>query len=347
VIAAPHNDRACLDAITERVAAMVESQDQALVAIAEQHESPQTLVAWLRSLPQRDDNGLPCDLPKVTACRPPQRLRIPAEDPNCVERSAIYLGVAELIDPHPVRQLATVDTASGLHTFPTEDGEPVILDPEQSRNGLRAGLFRAARGRNCAAPVELTPTEAVDWIAELAEEPAGRLRSGVRRVRNGHQALRAVLVGRPICIAEVRDVAFLLALAEREAKLYGPAGRRVVQTTARAVDGLDQTAALKWMIRTAPRNAFGLGSLGIKPNSAIFSAMGRVGGRFGYQVGVEALRAKLDKLGIGGPFLTAIENELNREGLSLGALSKPAPMIGTFGALTPQALAGRWLAKKI
>src|SRR5688572_19512028 len=208
---------------------MVEDRDPALVAVAEEHQTPEALVAWLRSLPQRDDNGLPCDVPKVRACRPPQRLRIPAEDPNCVERSAIYLGAAELVEPEPVRRLATVETPAGLHTFPTEEGEPVILDPLQSRNALRAGLFRAARGRNSAAPVEVTPTEAVDWIAELAVEPAARMPGGERRVRNGHQALRAVLVGRPLCIAEVHDVALLLALAEREAGLYGPAGKRVVQ----------------------------------------------------------------------------------------------------------------------
>jgi hypothetical protein len=35
---------------------------------------------------------------------------------------------------------ATVNTPSGPHTFPTRDGEPVILDPFQSRNALKAGL---------------------------------------------------------------------------------------------------------------------------------------------------------------------------------------------------------------
>jgi hypothetical protein len=84
VIAAPHNDRDCLDAITEEVAEMVESLDPMLLAIAEEHGSPEALAAWIRSLPQRDDTGLPCDGPKIEACRPPQRLRIPAEDPNCV-----------------------------------------------------------------------------------------------------------------------------------------------------------------------------------------------------------------------------------------------------------------------
>jgi hypothetical protein len=348
VIAEPHNDRACLDAITEEVVAMVEMRDPALVAIAEEHRTPEALVAWIRSLPQRDDTGLPCDGPKVEACRPPQRLRVPADDPNCVERSALFMGAAELIDPEPVRRLATVETPAGLHTFPTEDGEPVILDPEQSRNALRAGLFRARRARNGSEPVALTPTEAVDWIAELAAEPAARFVGGPRRVRNGHRALRAVLVGRPLCIAEVRDVAFLLALADREAAHYGAPGRRVVHTTARAMGELDRAAARRWLEKTAPRNAgIEIGGVRIKPNTALIAALGRVGGRLGYQVGIEALRAKLATLGIGAPFIHSIERELNREGISLGQLAAPVPMVGTFGALTPQALAGRWLAQKI
>src|SRR5688500_12222478 len=122
---------------------MVTSTDAALVALAEEHRTPAALARWIRGLPQRDDTGAPCDGPKVEVCRPAQRLRVPAEDPNCVERAALYLGVAELMDPDPVRRLATVETPAGLHTFPTEDGEPVILDPQQSRNGLQASLYTA------------------------------------------------------------------------------------------------------------------------------------------------------------------------------------------------------------
>jgi hypothetical protein len=103
------------------------------------------------------------------------------------------------------------------------------------------------------------------------------------------------------------------------------------------------------MERAAPRNAVELraGQKRIRPDTALLSSLGRVGGRLGYQIGVEALRAKLATLGIGAPFLSSIERELNREGLSLGALAAPAPMIGTFAALTPEALAGRWLAQKL
>jgi hypothetical protein len=348
VIGKPHNDGACLGAITAEVASMVERREPELVAIADEKGSVDALARWIRALPQRDDTGLPCDGPKVDACRPPQRLRVPADDPNCVERSALYVAVAELIDPTAVRRLATVDTPGGLHTFPTENGEPVILDPLQSRNCLRAGLFRARRRRNGSKVAALSPTEAVDWLAELAAEPAARFTGGPRRVRNGHRALRGVLVGRPLCLVEVQDVAFLLALADREARAYGAPGPRVVKTTASAVERLDQLAAERWLERAAPRNAgFKLGPLTIKPPTAVLGALARVGGRLGYQVGVEALRAKLSALGVGAPFIKSIERELNHEGLSLGALAVAAPMSGTLGAMVPQALAGRWIARKI
>jgi hypothetical protein len=348
VIATPHNDRACLDAITETVVEMIEAGDATILAIASQHRSPHGVASWIRSLPQRDDMGRPCDGPRVAECHPPQRLRIPADDPNCVERAALYIAAAELLDPAPIRRLATVETASGPHTFPTEDGEPVILDPMQSRNALRAGVFRANRARNGNAPIALTPAEAVDWVAELAAEPALRFVGGSHRVQNGHRAVRAVFVGRPLCIADVRDVGFMLALAAREAGLYGPTGHKVVETTARAVDNLDRLAAQHWMSRTAPRNAFELrvGGLRIKPDMKLLSSLGRVGGRIGAQVGLEALRVKLAAMGITGPLMQSVEQELKKEGLSLGPLSKPSP-IGSLASLTPQGLGGHWLARKI
>jgi hypothetical protein len=349
VIAAPHNDRSCLDAITAVVMDLVESNDPTLVALAEEHQSSQGLARWIRSLPQRDDTGLDHDGPRIEECRPAQRLRIPAADPNCVERGAVYLGVAELLDPRPIRRLATVETASGPHTFPTEDGEPVILDPLQSRNALRAGLFRATQARNGNAAIELTPDQVIDWIAEVAEEPASRFVDGRRRVRNAHRALRALLGGRPLRVADIRDVAYMLALAGREAAMFGKVGPKVVRTAVLVVDGLDRRNARSWMARARPRNVFEfrLGGLRIKPNTRLLGALGRVGGRLGYQVGLEALRTKLATMGIAGPVLESIERELKREGLSLGPLARPAPIVGSLGALSPEALAGRWLARQI
>jgi hypothetical protein len=349
VIDRPHNDHECLDAATDEVIARVEARDPALVAVAEQFGDAGDVAAWLRTLPQRDDEGLPCDGPKVAACRPPQRLRFDALNPNCFERSAQWIGVAELLDPDHVYRLATVDTPSGLHTFPTRDGAPVILDPMQSRNALRAGLYRECRN---ASPVVLTPTQAIDWIAGLAMEPAARFRSGVHRVRRAHRALCAVLVMCPLCIADVKDVAFLFALAEREARLYGPTGLRVVHSTARAVDQLDRIAADRWLAeQSGARNAgpfqLRIGDYAISPNIPLLGSLARVGGRIAGNVGLEALKIKLASMGITPPILNTLEGELKREGLSLGPLAAPAPMLGSLAAMTPEAIAGRWLAQKL
>lgn len=351
MIGKPHNDRECLGAATEEVIERVEARDPALVTLAEQFNDTDDLAAWFRTLPQRDDAGVPCDGPKVTACRPPQRLRFDAADPNCFERAARFTGAAELIDPAPVYRLATVETPNGLHTYPTRDGEPVILDPRQTRNALRAGLYRACRNAS-AGPVAVTPTQAVDWVAELAKEPAERLPNGPRRVDNGHRAIRAVLIGRPLCISEVKDVALLLALAEREARLWGPMGLRIVHTTAHAIDRLDRLAADRRLgEQSAQRNAgpFSLrfGNHTISPNIPLLGALARTGGRIAGNVGLEALKVKLASMGISPPVLSTVERELNQEGLSLGRLATPPPMLGSLTAMTPEALAGRWLAAKL
>jgi hypothetical protein len=319
VIATPENDHACLDAITEEIAGRLRDRDPAIVAIAEAHPTTAALAQWLRSLPQRDDHGTPHDGPKVDACDPPQRLRLPAADPNCVERAATYLAAAELIDPVPVRALATTDTPGGLHTYPVEDGRPVVLDPQISRNALAARRFHDHRARNGSAPVELTPRELIAWLADIAVEPAARFDRGAERVARGHRALCLVLDGRPLCVVDLRDVAFVLALADREARQWGPLGPRMVATAARAVDQLDQAAAGRppappATARNVPVPELRVGDTRIRPDMQILGALGRIGGRLGYAAGVEALRIKLAGLGVGGPVLNTLERELQREG---------------------------------
>lgn len=356
MIADPHNDHACLSAITEEMIARVTDRDPQIAAVADAHADTAELAAWLRSLPQRDDEGRPDDGPKVEACEPAQRLRVPADDPNCVERAALYVAAAELIDPGPMRQLATARTPGGLHTYPLEDGEPVVLDPLVSRNALMADLFRSTQARNGDGSIAIAPRELIDWLADIAREPAGRFPRGEDRVRHGHGALCGLLGGRPLCIADVRDVAFVLALADRESRLWGAAGPRLVATAARAVDRLDQDAAGRAHAGTCTakppieqRNApeIAIRGLHLRPDLSILGALGRVGGRIGYTAGLEALRLKLATLGLSPPVLAAMDRELQREGLSLGPLAQPAPMLGSLAALTPQAIAGRWLASKL
>jgi hypothetical protein len=119
----------------------------------------------------------------------------------------------------------------------------------------------------------------------------------------------------------------------------------------RALDELDRVAAQRWQQRTCggPRNALELrlGDVRIRPDLQLLEALGRVGGRIGGRAAIEALRIKLASLGVSSPVLTTIENELNREGLSLGPLAKPPHLLGSFAALTPEAIAGRYLADKL
>ena len=85
---------------------------------------------------------------------------MPAPDPNCVERAATYVAVAELIDPRPQRQLSTALTPAGfLHTFPVEDGAVVVLDPVVSGPAAVAGTAGAGprNGRGPRRFLDLGP----------------------------------------------------------------------------------------------------------------------------------------------------------------------------------------------
>ena len=117
MILPPLNDEACLGSITDIARTLVTARDPELTALAHELGSAPAVVRWLRSLPQRDDLGRPGDGPKVAACSPPQRLRLPAPDPNCVERATLYLVLGELLAPEVGRHLATVETDGGLHTL--------------------------------------------------------------------------------------------------------------------------------------------------------------------------------------------------------------------------------------
>lgn len=418
MIEAPLNDDECLGPTTDQIIGEIVAGNPAITELAKQFTTTDDLAAWFRTLPQRDDDGIPSEGPKVAACHPPQRLQFDNPSPNCFERSARFIAAAELIEPHRVYRLATVQTPNGLHTFPTRDGEPVILDPKTERNhaprramysavddgtrrlrlqrligldetkGVRGDLARARRSkelghttwvdgepidvaiaryekalahfqaeldklapsRNTGDAIVLTPAQAIDWIAELAMVRADCLTDGPRRIENGRRAMRSVLVLRPICVADIRDVALVLALAEREARRYGIGALKIVHSTARAIDSIDSLAADR---ATAPtrNNPFATLALSTFANNPqlqqLVGGLARVAGRIAGGIGLEAAKLKLASVGVSPPVIAAFERELNREGLSLGPLAKPAPMVGSLDAMTPQALAARWLAQKL
>lgn len=326
MIALPFNDRRCLGSITEIVADMVARDDELLAKLATEHPTTESLATWIRSLPQRDDLGETEDGPKVDACEPPQRLRLPAPDPNCVERAALYIAVAEMIDPGPLRQFATLDTEIGLHTFPVENGAPVILDPRVPRNGLEMGLALNKRG-----PVAISPQDAVEWTAQLAEAGAAPLRNGPSRVRLARNAMRA-LVDEGVAPADARtidSIAWMLSLADKVARKYGARVVAMVRSTTQAIAELADEARAR-----ALRNlSIEIGGLKLTP-APWLSGLAQVAARVGVDVGMIALRAKLATLGIDGSMLGMVEEELNRDGLSLGPLAKPPgqPTLATIAA---------------
>jgi hypothetical protein len=313
VIAVPFNDVDCLGSITEVVAELVKNQDPVIAEIAAQHPTTKSLIAWIRTLPQRDDDGEDDDGPKVDVCRPPQRLRIPASDPNCVERSALYLAVAEVIDDAPVRQLATLDLPVGLHTFPLENGAPVVLDPSIRRNSLACGLAMTKPG-----PVAIDPHDAIEWSARLAEDGAGatNLRNGASRVRRARNAvMRLVDEGVAPASGEVDAMGWMFALAEHAAQRYGARALAMVRSAAQAIgDILDDVLA-----RTQRNFGFELAELAAPWLSQITDAATHVG----LDVGAAALRSKLESFGLGVDMVGLVEQELNHDGLTLGVLAHP------------------------
>lgn len=210
MILRPLNDSACLDIIHEN--ARTDSQDPVLRELAQAFESPDELAAFMRTRPRRLDLGKPHDGPRV-ACRPTQRLRQLPPDPNCFESTRMYLGLAEALNPETPRTSMTIRVGRGYHTFPVEHERPVILDPIAPRNAIDAGLYhcRPNPSRLLARPVP--------WLLHIAQR-AICSPFDARRVANG---VRSVCSNRPTRY-HPRGLATLLAVAENEARLWGPDG---------------------------------------------------------------------------------------------------------------------------
>lgn len=236
MIVAPLNDVECLSELSH--VADEGTRRASVSEIAARFATPAELARWIRSLPQRNDGGDPRDGPRI-ACDVSQRARVPAKDPNCVERSLLYLAAAELLDPRPRRALATISTPLGRHTFPVEEGRPVVLDPVVSRNALAAGLYLMQASPQDPMPAA-HPAEILSWMAEIAEEPAYRHSGaeGVARVRQAHRALGALLEGTRLPQSAHRNLRAFLAHAERAAPLFGRSGQEGVAWIRQALSSL-------------------------------------------------------------------------------------------------------------
>lgn len=328
MIGIPLNDFDCLAPISEIVADLVARRPAWLVDLAAQYPTREGIDEYIRGLPQRDDDGDPDDGPRVDECIPPQRLQIPSPHPNCVERTALRLVLTEVIDPRPVYQMATIDTPIGKHTFPVENGAPIILDPRLPPNCLDCPTA-ALVGKK----VPIDPRAALAWTAQLAEQGAAEVRNGVR-LRNVEDLLLGMIDdgdgGREIDADAAEEIAWLLATAEKIAERYGVLGKQIVRATADALRDVAEDN-----IARRARNAAGidLGD-GMRIQPAPVSALARVAARFGIRAGAQALRIKLATLGIGDAELGMVEQELNKEGYSLGELA-PKTSKPSTGAASP------------
>lgn len=365
MIGLPFNDLACLGWVTQVVAEMVANPDQRLVALASAHPSACAIQAYIRALPQRDDTGDPSDGPRLQECDPPQRLDLFSAAPNCFERSALYMLLAELVDPKPTRQLATVRLGEGaLHTFPLVDGAPVVLDPNESQVDLEQAL-RATRAaleagegdepRNAAPSTVLVDPDVIADLHEhddhatcvaLERADTGPMPIGARdalalttqlgivgaaQVRNGselgraHRArdtiMRLVDEGvAPETEHEIDLVAWLLALAEQVAvEQHNSQTLAIVRATANGLASLADQAIDQLRTRNLSLN---IGGYRLSPASWLGDLAG-VAARVGGNVGAVALRAKLASMGVGPDLFGLLEDELNRDGYSLGALANP------------------------
>jgi len=322
MILPPKNDVVCLGHITAHVARLVDCQDRSIAGLARELGSTAALVRWIRSLPQRDDVGQRDDGPKVGACAPPQRLRVPAPDPNCVERAALYLAVAELLDAGPSRWLDTIRTDAGLlHTLPIEDGRAVVLDPQVTQNEAQAAIDAL-----CGALPPTTPSASAAWVCQLAAEPARLLVGGPRAVRNARTGLQALAHGEPLARALVDDVALVLALAEREARRWSDDGIAVVDRVTRRLALLCVDSTSPVAIRNAIQLA--IGRYRLRPDvSRALRAVAHTLAEVAPEIAIPAAQAALASLGVPPPLLFPLERALNREGLTLGPLVSRTPPV--------------------
>ena len=141
----PMNDQDCLGKLHDAVRKFAETEQAH--RLAAMFETKGELVEYIRELDQRDDLGNPRDGPRIP-CDVMQRLRLPAWDPNCFERVALFLSIMMLIKPEAEITSATMMSDNGLHTFPVEirDRVPrvVVLDPKTSqlRNAMSATAYK-------------------------------------------------------------------------------------------------------------------------------------------------------------------------------------------------------------
>jgi hypothetical protein len=119
----------------------------------------------------------------------------------------------------------------------------------------------------------------------------------------------------------------MFALAEQAARRWGSRAIAMVRTTAQAIADLAEEV----LARSQRNLAIEVGDMRFEPPRWM-SQLGKVAGRVGLDLGAAALRSQLNSLGIGDDMIGLVEQELNREGLTMGVFAHP-PKLPTFATM--------------
>ena len=218
------NDKAFLERLIQMARDYSRTQEARILAA--KLGSIENLVAYIRAAPFRPDLGDPDDGPRIGDLIS-QRVRLDAIDPNCVERTVKFLGLALLLAPKKLFSAATVMIDEGLHTFPVEltatSVRPIILDSTALplRNLMTAAVY------DITDMSPLTDDHIVPWFANLARN-ATSARGMIDCYKIATSALtRAITTGTGI--EEPLEVACLIQLASEDAPLFGPLGELAFQ----------------------------------------------------------------------------------------------------------------------
>jgi hypothetical protein len=227
------NDTDCLTKMHAAARAFADTPQA--IAMARDFETLDDAIAYIRALDQRNDLGNPHDGPRIQ-CDVSQRLRLPASDPQCFERTGMFLALASLLEPDLEVTSATIRVDNGLHTFPAmhHNGRwrAVILDPTTGhlRNAMTATAYKL---RN-ASP--MSSRTIGPWFADIAHSAciahgAPELyHSTIADIRNG------LTTGQPL--ERIADIEDMLELTEPEAELFGAGGRVAHQRMHRSLRNL-------------------------------------------------------------------------------------------------------------
>lgn len=290
---APLNDQGCLGKLHASVSEYM--QTEAAKSFAAQFSSIPELCRFIRHLEQRDDLGDPRDGPRLS-CDVTQRLRLPAFDPNCFERLALFLALALLINPRLQLTSATMMMDNGLHSFPVEmrDGRPqvVVLDP--ITGSLRNAMSATAYQLRNASP--LNARYLAPWFTDLARTAHGqRCAAGCFPIAMD-SLRRSVLTGRPLRNAE--QINCVISGAYEDAQLFGAGGRTAfdrVEGSLRNLATKVNTKQLQKFLAGLLENAEPLASEAIK--AALIAKLGPIGAIAlqGLELGTAAAKPAEDK----------------------------------------------------